>query len=128
MNNRTTLLQPNPLCVAIFRDELMNLLPGDEVAKRLSCQTYFFSEFLLKKAPKFRYPSLARKVMLHGHCHQKALIKMENEEAALENMGVDLESLDSGCCGTAVFFGTAEGIHMALRNSDGASPKPKEPR
>ncbi|MEP6880004.1 MAG: heterodisulfide reductase-related iron-sulfur binding cluster, partial [Nitrosospira sp.] len=105
INNGVPVVGLEPACVAVFRDELINLFPGDEVAKRLSCQTYFFSEFLLKKAPQFRYPQLARKVMLHGHCHQKALIKMEDEEAVLENMGVDLESLDSGCCGMAGSFG-----------------------
>jgi len=105
INDGVPVVGLEPACVAVFRDELMNLFPGDEVAKRLSRQTYFFSEFLLKKAPQFRYPQLARKVMLHGHCHQKALIKMEDEEAVLENMGVDLESLDSGCCGMAGSFG-----------------------
>lgn len=105
INNGVPVVGLEPACVAVFRDELINLFPGDEVAKRLSCQTYFFSEFLLKKAPQFRYPQLARKAMLHGHCHQKALIKMEDEEAVLENMGVDLESLDSGCCGMAGSFG-----------------------
>jgi FAD/FMN-containing dehydrogenase/Fe-S oxidoreductase len=105
INNGIPVVGLEPACVAVFRDELMNLFPGDEVAKRLNRQTYFFSEFLLKKAPQFRYPRLARKVMLHGHCHQKALIKMEDEEAVLKNMGVDLESLDSGCCGMAGSFG-----------------------
>ena len=48
-----------PACVAVFRDEMVNLFPGDEVAKRLNRQTYFFSEFLVKKAPHFSYPQLA---------------------------------------------------------------------
>jgi Fe-S oxidoreductase/FAD/FMN-containing dehydrogenase len=94
-----------PACVAVFRDELMNLFPGDEVAKRLSRQTYFFSEFLLKKAPRFSYPQLTGKAVLHGHCHQKALIRMQNEVTVLKNMGMDVENLDSGCCGMAGSFG-----------------------
>jgi Fe-S oxidoreductase len=94
-----------PACVAVFRDELMNLFPADEVAKRLNKQIYFFSEFLLKKAPQFSYPKFKHKAMLHGHCNQKALVKMENEETVLKNMGLDLESLDSGCCGMAGSFG-----------------------
>jgi Fe-S oxidoreductase len=91
--------------VAVFRDELMNLLPGDEVAKRLSRQTYFFTEFLMKKAPGFRYPKLARKAILHGHCHQKALIRMDDEKAVLGKMNMNVENLDSGCCGMAGSFG-----------------------
>lgn len=105
INNGVPVVGLEPACVAVFRDELMNLFPGDEVAKRLSRQTYFFSEFLLKKAPGFPYPRLIRKAVLHGHCHQKALIRMEGEEAILKNMGVDVESLDSGCCGMAGSFG-----------------------
>ena len=105
INNGVPVVGLEPACVAVFRDELINLFPGDEVAKRMNRQTYFFSEFLLKKAPQFSYPQLARKVMLHGHCHQRALVKMGDEETVLENMGVDLESLDSGCCGMAGSFG-----------------------
>ncbi len=43
-----------PSCVAVFRDELMNLFPMDEDAKRLSQQTFILSEFLEKKAPDYR--------------------------------------------------------------------------
>ncbi len=46
-----------PSCVAVFRDELMNLFPMDEDAKRLSSQTFILSEFLEQKAP--RLPSAA---------------------------------------------------------------------
>jgi Fe-S oxidoreductase len=44
-------------------------------------------------------------VLLHGHCHQKALMKMGDEESLLRKMGVDLQTLDSGCCGMAGSFG-----------------------
>ena len=35
-----------PSCVAVFRDELINLFPMDEDARRLSANTYILSEFL----------------------------------------------------------------------------------
>lgn len=105
INNGVPVVGLEPACVAVFRDELMNLLPGDEVAKRLSRQTYFFTEFLMKKAPGFRYPKLARKAILHGHCHQKALIRMDDEKAVLGKMNMNVENLDSGCCGMAGSFG-----------------------
>jgi Fe-S oxidoreductase len=44
-------------------------------------------------------------VLLHGHCHQKALMGMSDEEAVLRNMGVTLDFPDSGCCGMAGSFG-----------------------
>ncbi len=83
----------------------MNLLPGDEVAKRLSRQTYFFTELLMKKAPGFRYPKLDRTAILHGHCHQKALIRMDDEMAVLGKRSMNVENLDSGCCEMAGSFG-----------------------
>jgi Fe-S oxidoreductase len=43
--------------------------------------------------------------MLHGHCHHKALMKMNDEESMLRKMGVELQTLDSGCCGMAGPFG-----------------------
>ncbi|MDD5460228.1 MAG: heterodisulfide reductase-related iron-sulfur binding cluster [Methylococcales bacterium] len=94
-----------PACVAVFRDEMVNLFPNDESAQKLHRQTYFFSEFLLKKAPDFRFPKLERKAMLHGHCHQKAIIKIDDEQNFLKDFGLDLQYLDSGCCGMAGSFG-----------------------
>ena len=105
IDNGIPVVGMEPACVAVFRDELVNLFPGDEVAKRLNRQTYFFSEFLLKKAPHFSYPQLARKAVLHGHCHQKALVRMDDEKTVLKKMGLDVENLDSGCCGMAGSFG-----------------------
>ena len=43
--------------------------------------------------------------MVHGHCHQKALMKMKHEEDLLRKMGVEFEQPDSGCCGMAGAFG-----------------------
>jgi FAD/FMN-containing dehydrogenase/Fe-S oxidoreductase len=94
-----------PACVAVFRDELVNLFPKDEVAQKLSRQTFFFSEFLLKKAPGFQFPKLERKAILHGHCHQKAIIKTDDEQIVLRKLGLDCQWLDSGCCGMAGSFG-----------------------
>jgi Fe-S oxidoreductase len=44
-------------------------------------------------------------VLLHGHCHHKALMTLTDEEALLRSMGVELNSPDSGCCGMAGSFG-----------------------
>lgn len=94
-----------PACVTVFRDELVNLFPNDEASQQLSRQTYFFNEFLLKKAPDFRFPALQRKAMLHGHCHQKAIIRTDDDQIVLGKLGLDLQYLDSGCCGMAGSFG-----------------------
>lgn len=92
-----------PSCASVFRDELKNLFPADEDATRLSRQTLTLSEFLNKT--DFRMPVLKRKALLHGHCHQKAIFGMKNEQALLSRMGLNAELLDSGCCGLAGSFG-----------------------
>ena len=93
-----------PSCVAVFRDELLNLFPHDEDAKRLSQGTFLLSEFLAQ-APHFQPPHLHRKAIIHGHCHQKALMGMEADRQALSKLGLDFDILDSGCCGMAGSFG-----------------------
>ena len=72
---------------------------------RLAGQTYLLSEFLERHAPGYQPPQISARVLLHGHCHQKALMKMSDEESLLRKMGVDLQTPDSGCCGMAGSFG-----------------------
>jgi len=55
-----------PSCVAAFRDELINLFPMDEDAKRLTANTFILSEFLTKRAPDFHPPGLRRKAIVQN--------------------------------------------------------------
>jgi FAD/FMN-containing dehydrogenase/Fe-S oxidoreductase len=106
-----------PACAATFRHELPLLLPGDEGAKRLASQTFFFSEFLTKRnlEPAISFP---RHVLVHGHCHQKALIKMECDEKLFASFRAHADILDGGCCGMAGSFGF-EADKYALSQSIG---------
>jgi len=88
-----------PSCVAVFRDELVNLFPDGEDARRLAAQSFFFSEFLARA--EWEPPQLRGRLLVHGHCHQKALALMKAEETLLPGA----EILDSGCCGLAGSFG-----------------------
>jgi len=94
-----------PSCVAVFRDELTNLFPDDVRARALSQQTFLLSEFLERYAKNFQLPRIARKALVHGHCHHKAIMKMNAEEAVLTRMGMDFDSPAPGCCGMAGAFG-----------------------
>ena len=103
-----------PSCVASFRDELVNLFPNDEDARRLSDQTYLFSEFLERE--DYEPPRLDRRAVVQGHCHHKAIMHMDAEASLLRKMGVDFEILDSGCCGMAGAFGfEAEKYEVSMR-------------
>jgi FAD/FMN-containing dehydrogenase/Fe-S oxidoreductase len=101
----TPIVVLEPSCASVFRDELQNLLPEHPRAARLRSQTFLLSEFLERHAAGYEPPRLPRKVLLHGHCHQKALMKMSHAESLLRKMGAELQSLDSGCCGMAGPFG-----------------------
>jgi FAD/FMN-containing dehydrogenase/Fe-S oxidoreductase len=94
-----------PSCATVFRDEMLNLFPKDERAHRLSQQTFLLSEFLEKKAKTFSPPKLARKAIVHGHCHHKSVMRMTDEESVLRKMGIDFETPAPGCCGMAGAFG-----------------------
>ena len=94
-----------PSCATVFRDEMLNLFPKDERARRLSQQTFLLSEFLEKKAKNFSPPKLARKAIVHGHCHHKSIMRMTDEESVLRKMGIDFETPAPGCCGMAGAFG-----------------------
>jgi Fe-S oxidoreductase len=97
-----------PSCASVFRDELCNLFPEDPRAHRLRQQTFLLSEFLQHHAPAYDPPQLSQKLLLHGHCHHKAIMKMTDEEALLRRMGADLKNVDAGCCGMAGPFGFAK--------------------
>jgi FAD/FMN-containing dehydrogenase/Fe-S oxidoreductase len=103
-----------PSCCAVFRDELPNLFPNHEDARRLRAQAFLLSEFLQERAPDYRIPPLRSRALLHGHCHHKAIVGMNDEEAVLRRMGLDYSVPESGCCGMAGAFGFERGDHYEV--------------
>ena len=92
-----------PSCVAAFRDELLNLFPDDDDARRLADQTLTLGEFLDRVDATL--PPLHRKAMVQRHCHHRAVMGFDAEQRVLDRLGLDWEVLDSGCCGMAGSFG-----------------------
>jgi FAD/FMN-containing dehydrogenase/Fe-S oxidoreductase len=95
-----------PSCASVFRDELVNFFPENPRAQRLRDQALLFSEFLARHARDFqpaRRP--ATRILLHGHCHHKSLMKMADEVEILRRTGATVDLIDSGCCGMAGPFG-----------------------
>jgi FAD/FMN-containing dehydrogenase/Fe-S oxidoreductase len=103
----TPIVVLEPSCATVFRDELTNLFPKDERAQALSKQVFLLSEFLEQRAnhDAFPLPKLARRALIHGHCHHKAIMKMTAEESVLERMGINFTAPAPGCCGMAGAFG-----------------------
>ncbi len=92
-----------PSCVSSFRDEVAALFPGDGRATYLKQNSFMLSEYLQRL--DWHPPRLARKALVHGHCHHHAVIGMQAERKMLERLGLDFELLDAGCCGLAGSFG-----------------------
>ena len=98
-----------PSCGAVFRDELTNLLPNDEDAKRLARQTHTVGEFFATHGRDADLPRLQRKAVVHFHCHQRATSDIDRDREVLDRLGLDYEVLDDGCCGLAGSFGYEAG-------------------
>ena len=98
-----------PSCILTFRDEYPDLV-DDPRAERLAKGTYLIEEFLLglHETGHLCLPlrSTAKGVLLHGHCHQKALTGSSPSLQVLRLLpGTPVEEVDSGCCGMAGSFG-----------------------
>ncbi len=101
----TPIVVLEPSCATVFRDELLNLLPDDPRSKKLATQTLLLSEFLVKYAPEYKAPAISKKIIVHGHCHHRAIMSMKDEMTVLQGSGAEVQLLDSGCCGMAGPFG-----------------------
>jgi Fe-S oxidoreductase len=63
-------------------------------------------EALAKNASSLKLAALpGRRIVVHGHCHQKSVMTMTDDIALLRSTGAHVEVLDSGCCGMAGPFG-----------------------
>jgi FAD/FMN-containing dehydrogenase/Fe-S oxidoreductase len=98
-----------PSCLLTLRDEFLSLLPGRET-DALSRRSLLLEEFLAQEAAAGRIArSIAKrkaKVVLHGHCHQKAFGAMAAVTDTLALIdGLEVETVESSCCGMAGGFG-----------------------
>jgi len=106
----TPILVLEPSCASVFRDELRKLLPHDEHARRLAGQVVILDELLERAGGGWRPAGLeGRRALIHGHCHQEALMGLHGERQLLAGAGLDVELLASGGCGMAGSFGYLEG-------------------
>jgi len=104
-----------PSCLLTLRDEIPALLPGDETAL-ISENAFMLEEYIAKQieldAFKLQLKSPANKLLLHGHCHQKAFGMMSDIEMTLALLpDTDIETVQSGCCGMAGSFGYGVDTH-----------------
>lgn len=92
-----------PSCILSLRDEYLALVPGEATRKVASvCLT--FEELLAGRDLPLR--PRPGPILVHGHCHQKALVGSAPTLELLRRLpGAEVREVDSGCCGMAGAFG-----------------------
>jgi len=99
-----------PSCWSVLRDEINELFPKRHEAQQITKNSFLLGEFLRKHADMKQLPKFKGDVLMHAHCHHKAIIKKaEHEEQLLRKMGASFKELTSGCCGMAGSFGFEKG-------------------
>ena len=101
-----------PSCLTSITDDLPDLLPENagKAARKVATVTQPIEEFLAQRmeAGEISIPELpaaAKRYLVHGHCHQKALYSTQEAKSLLGIAHSNLEEVDSGCCGMAGSFG-----------------------
>ena len=86
-----------PGCLSVFRDELSRVIPGARIP------AIGLAELLLEQG--YRPEPIEGQILVHGHCHQKAIFGMKAELSLLEAARCEVLAPDTGCCGMAGSFG-----------------------
>ena len=108
MADGTPILGLEPSCLLTLADEWPELVPGADTRRIAAASTSPTAGWREAAGGRCALPlaAVAEKCVVHGHCHQKALVGVGGTAAALRLIPrLDVEVLDTGCCGMAGSFG-----------------------
>ncbi len=101
-----------PSCLSAVREDAPSLLRGDaqKHAKRVADACVLFEDLLERewqaRGTMLQLKQGPRKILVHGHCHQKSMGLLAPAKALLSRVpGSSVVDLDAGCCGMAGSFG-----------------------
>ncbi len=105
----TPIIGCEPSCISALTDDYVDLIPGQD-ATLVAEHTFMIEEFLLacheKGELNLDFKDVHKDILLHGHCHQKALVGIKPSVDVLSlPPGYNVEVIDSSCCGMAGSFG-----------------------
>ncbi len=112
-----------PSCVLGFRDELPALVKGED-ARLLAANALLLEEYLAREADggtlQLALKPVAKRALLHGHCHQKSFGAMAAVETVLKLVpDLAVDTVESTCCGMAGAFGYgADTIDVSLKMAE----------
>ena len=105
LKNGVSVVGLEPSCILSFRDELPSLIKN-ETADLLKDNSFTFEELLVKNIKKLKFKRFNEKILVHGHCHQKAFDVVKPIEQILNYIpGLKFETIETSCCGMAGAFG-----------------------
>ncbi|TMR08289.1 FAD-binding protein [Nonomuraea turkmeniaca] len=110
-----------PSCLLTLKDEYRALLPGDPRVAAVAARARLVPELLVAAIDDGSLVPgdglRGRKILLHGHCHEKAVVGTDATRALLSRIpGAEVEEIDAGCCGMAGSFGfESEHYDLSMR-------------
>lgn len=104
-----------PSCLSALNDDYKGLIGSNDAARLAdlalisdSCISFddFLNRLLLSNELALSFKKNSTRILVHGHCHQKALAGMKSTLNVLGAVpGFIVKEIDSGCCGLAGSFG-----------------------
>jgi Fe-S oxidoreductase len=108
LQNAVPVLVCEPSCVSAFTDDLPDLIDDKSLGDRMHSGIIPIEKWVEEQIREQNITSLRMRsdsILLHGHCHQKALFGTRPIHQILQSCGADVTEPDSGCCGMAGSFG-----------------------
>ncbi len=100
-----------PSCYSMFIEDYreLKLANADEIAARCFLFQEFIGDLLEREPAALQFNTRAEKILVHVHCHAKALVRNDHMHKLAECLpDRTVEFVDSGCCGMAGSFGMLE--------------------
>jgi Fe-S oxidoreductase len=118
-----TIVVCEPSCASALNDDLPDLIEDEALGIKLKEKVMMIDKFLEQEISAGRldktFESTAGNILIHGHCHQKALYGTQTMKALL-GKNQTVAEIPSGCCGMAGSFGY-EAEHYELSRKIGDS-------
>lgn len=117
-----TIVICEPSCASALNDDLPDLIDDVALAAKLKEKVVMIDKFLEDEIASGRlnitFESIAGNILIHGHCHQKALYGTQAMKTCLSKTDHTVSEIPSGCCGMAGSFGY-ESEHYELSRKIG---------
>jgi FAD/FMN-containing dehydrogenase/Fe-S oxidoreductase len=117
-----TVVVCEPSCASALNDDLPDLIDDTQLAAQLREKVMMIDLFLAQELEAGQidktFESVAGNILIHGHCHQKALYGTNGMKNVFSKTGQAVNEIPSGCCGMAGSFGY-EAEHYSLSQKIG---------